>query len=361
MRPRHSGFTLTELLVVTAIMALLAGMLIPVFQRARESARRSRCLASIKNITAAITMYVTDWDRFWPAEQEQGVIEFFNNAPGGGRKRRWPDACERSYQANPYLRAPVVLEGYVRDREVWRCPDTRIYNGASMIVAIPADGYWLEAWSDHLGEWGQTQILGPCYTAWPSGWGGPITDSFAQGTLAIRGDKAPGLDSGIFLQSIGVNEHLRWQSLSSVDDPSHYVLCGDAGTRVDLWSAAQLAYPDTCGLGYSGGPDNRLACTGADWSNCTWTRNCGLSRQRLQQFYEQASYRQLQARHSGGSNVGFLDGHVKWHPAEAIITQSRPFPEVSFEGGLCSCWPGNGVLGPNDQPFNRDGPRPPRG
>ena len=104
-----------------------------------------------------------------------------------------------------------------------------------------------------------------------------MTDSFAQGTPAIHGPQASQGESQVFLQSIGVNEHLRWQSLASIDDPSSHVICGDAGTRVDLWSAAQLAFPDTCGLGPSTGPSNRLACSGADWDNCPWTRECGLS------------------------------------------------------------------------------------
>ena len=43
---RDRGFTLIELLVVIAIIAILAAILFPVFARARESARRTGCLAT---------------------------------------------------------------------------------------------------------------------------------------------------------------------------------------------------------------------------------------------------------------------------------------------------------------------------
>ena len=341
---RKLGFTLIELLVVIAIIGVLAGMLFPVFARARESAHKIQCLSGVKNIAAAVSLYLADWEAFWPAEHDPRVIAYFNQAPGGGTPQSWPQVCVRSYQANPYLRTAVVLEGYVGNRDVWRCPSARLVNGASMIVPVAPGGDWLQVWIANEGKWGQATELGPCYTAWPPGWGGAVTDSFAQDTLAISGARAPGPSgAGIFLQGIGVNEKLKWQNLSAVNDASRYVLGGDCGTRTDLSSAGQLAYPDSCGLGYSGGPENRKACEGADWENCPRSRACGMTKELLQRFYREPSCRRKAARHLGGSNVGFLDGHARWFQADAIMTQSEPFPRPYFEGGVCSCWPGNGV------------------
>jgi prepilin-type N-terminal cleavage/methylation domain-containing protein/prepilin-type processing-associated H-X9-DG protein len=59
---KKRGFTLIELLVVIAIIAILAAILMPVFARAREQARKSACLSNLKQIGSAILMYAQDYD-----------------------------------------------------------------------------------------------------------------------------------------------------------------------------------------------------------------------------------------------------------------------------------------------------------
>lgn len=66
--PRN--FTLIELLVVIGIIAVLVAMLLPALSNARESARRSHCVANIKQLGQAYWLYVDDYGRVVPNGQQ---------------------------------------------------------------------------------------------------------------------------------------------------------------------------------------------------------------------------------------------------------------------------------------------------
>jgi prepilin-type N-terminal cleavage/methylation domain-containing protein/prepilin-type processing-associated H-X9-DG protein len=288
---RRRGFTLIELLVVIATIGILAALLLPVFARARESARKTQCLANVKNIAMAMQMYLVDYDRFLPDNHDLAMLAWLDSVSSSGY------GCSELggpfTKADPYLRGPVVLDEYTKSRGVWLCPNARVVGAASWIVPQYTPVYW---W--YLRDHGFGPCCGPCTEAWPSGWGGAITDSIVQGML-LAGSYRVDANPTAFHHSIGTTDVESYnRSTSEIGDPACWVVCGDNGyaDEVGLRQAAMSAYSTSCCLGLSEADGVR--------------------------FRTDPSYRGPFAPHLGGLNLGFADGHAKWWNAERAIQEA---------------------------------------
>jgi len=230
------GFTLIELLVVIAIIGILAAMVFPVFARARESARKAVCLSNVKNIALAIQMYLADNnDVLPPLEHRQEVLDYFDAEPGGSSNGMWNGYCARAQEGNPYLRWPVVLDEYVKNREVWSCPSAKMIGGASFILPGPD---WVGYLQANEGQWGHASPIGhagPCLWSFPPGWGGEVTDSIVQQRLAapFGGAYQDTVASKSFVQSIATNDCYELKLVEVEEYKSDSTLPGIAVTGDD--------------------------------------------------------------------------------------------------------------------------------
>ena len=128
---KSSGFTLIELLVVIAIIAVLAGIIFPVFSSAREGARKATCLSNLRQIGTAALAYAQDHDEVLPAASDgppsalrDGVWMFYSVFGGGdGAQAR-------------FVPARGALFPYVKNAQVFVCPTDAVARSNGNSYAI---------------------------------------------------------------------------------------------------------------------------------------------------------------------------------------------------------------------------------
>jgi prepilin-type N-terminal cleavage/methylation domain-containing protein len=69
-RPRRLGFTLIEVLVVVAIIALLVAILLPSLSRAKGMARMTQCQSNMKQLATAFATYATEYKGRLPGQND---------------------------------------------------------------------------------------------------------------------------------------------------------------------------------------------------------------------------------------------------------------------------------------------------
>lgn len=113
---RARGFTLIELLVVIAVIAILAGILFPVFSKAKARASVASDISNLRQIGTAKALYMADYDDIFPFGLDvvdRELPEIWSSLP--------------DFQAQiPFM--PMlheILIPYTRNEEIFRSPVDR--------------------------------------------------------------------------------------------------------------------------------------------------------------------------------------------------------------------------------------------
>ena len=116
--PRSRGFTLVEVMVVIAIIALLLGLLLPAVGSARSSARATKSMSNMRQWGIAQMQYVNlnKEQLAWEGFKDAGMMRFNffknGNAVNGLERRWWANALPQFVGERPYAEISAEAEEY---------------------------------------------------------------------------------------------------------------------------------------------------------------------------------------------------------------------------------------------------------
>ena len=147
---RSRGFTLVELLVAIALIALLIGLLLPVLGRARQQAASVACLSNLRQLAAAAQMYCDGNKGSFPIAYD------LVSQPPLVISLNWDFTMTRNTASGEVTVTPGLLCAGHTNPKIQQCPS---YDGKSNTLADPYTGYNYN--TSYIGHGAQESIVAP--------------------------------------------------------------------------------------------------------------------------------------------------------------------------------------------------------
>lgn len=169
--PYRIAFTLVELLVVMAIIAILAGMLLPSLVGAKEKTRRVNCKNGERQFLLAVHLFGDD--------NEQNVPSGASNPPFGPNDDHLPIISTATSNS---------LVQYLNNQQMVHCPSFAAYFQSGASFELEASGYGYVIGYNYHG--GHTNTPWPAVTGRSAQWISPqrLTDSSSLVLLSDMND-----------------------------------------------------------------------------------------------------------------------------------------------------------------------------
>ena len=127
---RRTAFTLLELLVVIALIAILASLLLPALSRSKDAVRRIKCVSNLHQFGLAAQMY---WD-----ENGSACFRYGGVATNGGQLYWFGWIGVGAEGTRPFDATPAALYPYLQGRGVELCPSLNYALGRFKLKASGA-------------------------------------------------------------------------------------------------------------------------------------------------------------------------------------------------------------------------------
>jgi prepilin-type processing-associated H-X9-DG protein len=251
-------------LIVIAIIALLAAILFPAFQRARDKARQASCASNLKQLGMAFVQYTQDYDDYYPPGISNITTSVSTQTYGHG----W------GAQLYPYVKSPAA----------YTCPN--VYK-----VALPSGGSYPTP-PMYFVDYALNSVV---TVAWDS------TNKYGAGRAMTRFNQPA---KTVMLFEVTGNAQANLMPTGGQEN------IGDPENPGDYWSPAGIGVDDKLisrASTFNGGSAYATGCLGKRTSVST----CPID-------VKDGKFLDTVGWHSSGANYLLADGHVKWFRGDNV-------------------------------------------